>query len=285
MSAEAIHPTAIVDAHARLGSGVRVGAFSLIGPDVTLGDDVEVGHHVVLEGLLEIGAGARIGHGAVLGGAPQDLKFKEGTRSGIRIGAGTTIREYVTIHRATRPDSFTEVGPECLIMAYSHVAHDCRIGRKAIIINYAGITGHCEIDDFATFGGLSGITPFTRVGAYAYVGGCVKVTRDVPPAMIVDGLPATVRGVNVIGLRRAGLVPAERRAIQDAYRILYRNGLPPGRAVERIRSEVPATPLVARLVEFVTSSKRGICAPPSGWAASGSAGETQDDEAEREPVI
>lgn len=285
MSAEAIHPTAIVDPRARLGSGVRIGAFSVIGAEVTLGDGTEVGHHVVLEGLLEVGAGVRIGHGAILGSPPQDLKYKDGTPSGVRIGAGTTIREYVTIHRAARADVFTEVGPECLIMAYSHIAHDCRIGRKVIIINYAGITGHTEIGDCATFGGLSGTTPFTRIGAYGYIGGCCKVTADVPPGMLADGLPASVRGVNVIGLRRAGVPPGERRTLQEAYRILYRSGLTPVRALERIRAEIPRTPLVTMLLDFVAASRRGICGPPAGWGPGGSDGEAEDREAEQEPVI
>jgi UDP-N-acetylglucosamine acyltransferase len=263
-----VHQTAVVDPRAKLGRDVTIGAFSVIGGDVTLADGVEVGHHAVLEGLVEVGPGARVGHGAVLGAVPQDLKYKEGTRSGVRIGPGATIREYVTIHRATRADAWTEIGPNALIMAASHIAHDCRIGRNVIVINYAGITGHCEVGDYATFGGMAGLTPFTRVGVYAYVGGCSKVTSDVPPCLIADGQPATVRGVNVIGLRRGGIEATERRALQEAYRILYRQGLAPARALERIRKEVPATPLVATFLEFIGTSRRGICGPPSGWGGS-----------------
>jgi UDP-N-acetylglucosamine acyltransferase len=284
VGADAIHPTAIVDAHARVGRAVSIGAFCVIGPEATLADGVAVGHHVVLEGRVDVGPGARIGHGAVVGGRPQDLKFKDGTPSGVRVGAGATIREYVTIHRATRPDAWTEIGAGALIMAQSHIAHDCRVGRNAIVINYAGITGHCEIGDHATFGGLSGITPFTRVGAYAYVGGCGKVTADVPPGMIVDGRPAAVRGVNVVGLRRAGVSPAERRALQEAHRLLYRSGLTPGRALERIRREVPATPLVTMLVEFVAGSRRGICPALARRGASPGSAAVEPEE-ESEPVL
>lgn len=261
--AELIHPTALVDPAARIHPAARIGAFSVVGAGVTVGADAEVGHHVVLEGRVELGARAKVGHGAVLGGRPQDLKFKDGTPSGVRIGPDTVLREYVTIHRATRPEGWTEIGAGCLIMAYCHVAHDCRVGDGAILINYAGITGHCEIGERATIGGLTGVVPFTRVGAFAYIGGLSKVTQDVPPFVLAEGSPATARGVNVVGLRRAGVPPEDRRVIQDAYRILYRSGLAPQGAAERIRRELPAIPPVARLLEFIAGARRGICGAPS----------------------
>ncbi|MBI4637811.1 MAG: acyl-ACP--UDP-N-acetylglucosamine O-acyltransferase [Candidatus Rokubacteria bacterium] len=264
---ESIHPSALVDPRAEIGAGVRIGAFSIIGPDVTVEAGAEIGHRVILEGRVVVGRRVKIGHGAVLGGAPQDLKFREGTPSGVRVGAEAVIREYVTIHRATQPDGWTEVGEGCLLMAMSHVAHDCRLERGVIVINYAGITGHCEIGERATIGGLSGVVPFTRVGAYAYVGGASKVTSDVPPYMLVDGSPATVRGVNVVGLRRAGVPPGERRRLQEAYRLLYRSDLTPRSALERIQEELPASPTLARLVDFIASSKRGICGPPRSGPA------------------
>lgn len=270
--ADLVHPTAVVDPAARLGGGVRIGAYAVIGAEVTLGDGVEVGHHCVLEGRVEVGARARIGHGSVLGGLPQDLKFQEGTRSGVRVGEGSVIREYVTIHRATRADGWTEIGRGCLLMAMSHVAHDCRVGDGAIVINYAGITGHCEIGERATVGGLSGVVPFTRIGAYAYVGGMSKVTADVPPYLLADGIPAVARGVNVVGLRRAGIGAEDRRILQHAYRLLYRSGLSPQRAIERIRGELPLTPLVGRLLAFLESARRGICgAPRRGGEVEGEA--------------
>src|SRR5213594_2965518 len=217
---DAIHPSAIVDPRAQIDSDVRIGAFSVIGPDVTLGSGVEIGHHVVLEGRVTVGPRVRIGHGSVVGGVPQDLKFKEGTPSGVRIGSGTVLREYVTVHRATTPEGWTEIGRDTLVMGLAHVAHDCRLGDAVIVINYAGITGHCQIGDRATIGGLTGMVPFTRVGVGAYIGGMAKVNADVPPYMMVEGQPATVRAVNVVGLRRAGMPAAERRALQEAYRLL-----------------------------------------------------------------
>ena len=256
-----LHPTAIVNAKATLGAGVRIGAYAVIGPDVVLGPHAEVGHHVVLEGRVDVGARARIGHGTVVGGIPQDLKYRDGTPSGVRIGEGTVIREYVTIHRASRPDTDTEIGPECLLMASCHVAHDCLLGRGVIVINYAGLTGHCEIHDRATIGGLTGIAPFTRVGTHAYIGGVSKVTADVPPFMLVDGRPAVARGINVIGLRRAGLGASERRALQDAYRILYRSGLAIPRALEQIRETLPASNTLSALLDFVVAAKRIVPGP------------------------
>ena len=148
-------------------------------------------------------------------------------------------------------------------MATCHVAHDCRLGDGVVVINYAGLTGHCEIGDRATIGGYAGIVPFTRVGALAYIGGCAKVNKDVPPFMLADGNLATVRGVNVIGLRRAGVGLTERRALRDAHRLLYRSGFTPPAALERIRRELDLTPHVKELAAFVEASKRGILGPPA----------------------
>jgi len=257
----------------------------------------------VLEGRVDIGARARIGHGTILGGQPQDLKFKDGTPSGVRIGADTAIREYVTVHRATRAEEWTEIGAGCLIMVMSHVAHDCRLGDGVIVVNYAGITGHCTIGDHATIGGLVGVLAdlgpdgeavdrdverLRRVlredqlvrglraeqfgealarqadrtrRAYAYIGGCSKVVADVPPFVLADGNPAGAHAINVVGLRRAGMKPADRRLLQEAYRLLYRSGLATPRAVERIRQELPAAGPVVQLLEFIAGSRRGICGP------------------------
>jgi UDP-N-acetylglucosamine acyltransferase len=273
--ADGIHPTALVDARAQLGARVRIGAYTVVGPEVVLGDDVELGHHVVLEGRVELAERVRLGHGTVVGGLPQDLKFKEGTPSGVRIGAGTTLREYVTVHRATTPDGWTEIASDCLVMGLAHVAHDSRLGNGVIVINYAGITGHCQIGDRVTVGGMVGMSPFTRIGTGAYVGGMAKITADVPPYMLVEGQPAIVRGVNVVGLRRAGMVAAERRVLQDAYRILYRSGLGPRRALERLRAELPACPPLRTLIDFIAGATRqGICKGPREMLES--AGEAEE---------
>lgn len=281
---EEVHPTALVDSKATLGRGVRIGAFSIIGPEVTIAADAVIGHHCVLEARVEIGKRVRVGHGSLLGGRPQDLKFRDDTVSGVRIGADTAIREYVTIHRATRAGGWTEIGRSCLVMAMSHVGHDCRVGDGVIIINYAGLTGHCEIGERATIGGYVGMVPFTRIGAYAYIGGHSRVNADVPPYVLAEGNPAMAHGINVIGLRRAGLSVADRRLLQDAYRLLYRSGLAPHRAVERIRQELPGAAPVTSLLDFIASARRGICgAAPRGGAAL-DAGEDVVERQESEPV-
>jgi UDP-N-acetylglucosamine acyltransferase len=277
---EAVHPTALVDPKATLGAGVRIGAFTVVGPEVKIGAGAEIGHHCVLEGRIEIGERATVGHGSLLGGRPQDLKFRDDTPSGVRIGADTAIREYVTVHRATSAGGWTEIGNGCLIMSMSHVAHDCRIGDGAIVINYAGITGHCQIGERATIGGLVGMVPFTRIGAYAYIGGCSRINADVPPFVLAEGNPAAAHGINVIGLRRAGVAAADRRLLQDAYRLLYRSGLSPRRAAERIRQELPPAPLVRALLDFIAGARRGICRAGSGPALDDEADATARPESE-----
>ncbi|MGH7316558.1 MAG: acyl-ACP--UDP-N-acetylglucosamine O-acyltransferase, partial [Candidatus Rokuibacteriota bacterium] len=152
----------------------------------------------------------------------------------------------------------TTVGRHCVVMASSHIAHDCVLGDHIIVINCAGLTGHVTVEDHATIGGLTGIHPFSRIGTYAYVGGCSKVTQDVPPFVIVDGAPAVARSVNVVGMRRGGIDADSRRHVQAAFRLLYRSGMAPGSAAKRVRAELGDHPLVARLVEFVEASKRGV---------------------------
>jgi UDP-N-acetylglucosamine acyltransferase len=267
--ARGIHPTAIVDPRAELDVGVQVGPYSVIGAEVRVGRDAEIGTHVVLEGRVTLGARCRIGHGAVIGGEPQDLKFSPGRAVGVAIGDDTTVREHVTVHRATHDGHDTTIGERCLVMASSHVAHDCRIGNEVIIINYAGLTGHVTVEDRATVGGQTGIQPFVRIGTYAYVGGCSKVTQDVPPFMIADGRPARAMAVNVIGMRRGRVDAQSRRQVRAAFSILYRSGLAPGTALSRIKTELGSDPMVTRLVEFVESSQRGIIAGSRSAESSG----------------
>jgi len=253
-----IHPTAVIDPRAELGAAVSVGPYSVVGPEVRIGEETEIGAHAVLEGRVEIGARCLIGHGALIGGRPQDFKYRDGVPVGVRIGDETAIREYATIHRATREGQDTEIGRACLVMASSHIAHDCAIGDHVVIINYAGLTGHVAVEEYATIGGMCGIHPYTRIGTHAYVGGHSKVVQDIPPFIMVDGNPATARAVNVVGMRRGGIDVAGRRQAKAAFRLLYRSGLAPATAVARIKAELGDGPLVARLVAFIEGSKRGI---------------------------
>jgi UDP-N-acetylglucosamine acyltransferase len=270
-----IHPTAVIDSRAELGTGVSVGPYAVVGPEVRIGEGTEVGAHVVLEGRVEIGARCHIGHGALVGGRPQDLKYRDGVPVGVQIGEETAIREYVTIHRATREGRDTQIGRSCLVMAASHIAHDCAIGDHVIIINYAGLTGHVAVDAYATIGGMVGIHPYTRIGTHAYVGGLSKVVQDIPPFVMADGNPATARAVNVVGMRRGGIDAAGRRQAKAAFRLLYRSGLGPASAVARIKAELGDDPLVARLVAFIEASKRGIVAG-AGAASPEADGEERD---------
>jgi UDP-N-acetylglucosamine acyltransferase len=272
-----IHPTAVIDPRAELAPGVQVAPYTVIGPEVTIGPGAEIGAHVVLEGRLAVGARCRIGHGAVIGGVPQDLKYREGTPVGVTIGDDTVVREHVTIHRASLEGRDTRIGRHCLLMAASHVAHDCVLGDHVILINYAGLTGHVTIGDRATVGGLSGVHPFARIGAYAYVGGCSKVHQDVPPFVIVDGAPATARSVNVVGMRRGGLDAASRRAVQSAFRVLYRSGLGPAAALARLKTGHGEHPLVAQLITFIEGSRLGIVSRTK-QRASGAASEREGEE-------
>jgi UDP-N-acetylglucosamine acyltransferase len=254
-----IHPAAVVHPKAELGSGVRVGPFAVIGPNVQIGEGTEIGPHAVLEGQLEIGPRCQIFAGAILGFPPQDLKYKPGTPSGVRIGADTIIREYATIHRSSVEDGLTVIGDGCFIMASSHVAHDCRVGNGVILTGFSGLTGFVEVEDRAVISGLTGVHQFVRIGTLAYVGGCSRLAQDVPPYFLVEGNPAEVRGVNVVGLRRAQMSPEIRLDLQRAYKILYRSGHSVTRAVEIIRAELAPSPPVNHLVEFIVASKRGIC--------------------------
>jgi UDP-N-acetylglucosamine acyltransferase len=254
-----VHPTAIVHPAVELAAGVRVGPYAVIGEDVRIGEGTEIGPHAVLEGRLEIGPGCRIFAGAIVGFPPQDYKYKPGTPSGVRIGAETVIREYATIHRSSVEDGWTVIGDRCFIMASSHVAHDCRLGSQVILTGFSGLTGFVEVEDRAVISGLTGVHQFVRIGTLAYVGGCSRLSQDVPPYFLVEGNPAEVRGVNIVGLRRADVPPEERLVLQRAYKLLYRSGHSTAAALERIRQELPPSPYVHHLVEFIAASKRGIC--------------------------
>ena len=253
-----IHPTAIVEPGAELATGVVVGPYSLIGSSVTIGPGSEIGAHVVLEGRVSLGARCRIGHGALIGGVPQDFKFREGLPVGVDVGDDTVIREYVTVHRATHEGRDTRIGSRCLVMVSSHVAHDCVVGDEVIIINYAGLSGHVTVEDRATIGGLTGIHPFTRIGTYAYVGGWAKVTQDVPPFMMADGNLAQTRTVNKPGLERNGVSEEAQNALKQAYKILFREKLTISNALTRIEADLPDLPEIRHRVQFGRTSERGL---------------------------
>jgi len=253
-----IHPTAIISPHASIGKDVEIGAYTIIGDDVTIGDGTIIGPHAVIEPHVAIGSECRIFQFAAIGAIPQDLKFG-GEKSKVEIGPHVTIREFVTIHRGTESGGgVTKIGEQSFLMAYTHVAHDCRIGQMVVLANNTTLAGHITIGDFATVGGLVAIHQFVRVGDYAFVGGKSAVVKDVPPYVIAAGDRAVLHGLNRVGLKRHGFSPNSMTALKKTYRIIFRYGLTLNEALERVHAQVELVPEVENFISFIKKSSRGI---------------------------
>lgn len=253
-----IHPTAIIDSKADIDSNVDVGPYSIVGANVQIGSGTVVGPHVVIQPYVEIGPDCHIFQYASIGAVPQALKF-QGEETYVKIGRGTVIREFVTVNRGTGfGGEITEVGEENLLMAYVHIAHDCKTGRKVILANNATLAGHIIIEDFVTVGGLVAIHQFVRIGNYAYIGGKSAVVKDIPPYVIAAGDRAKLHGLNSVGLKRHGFSKETLSSLKKAYRIIFRIGLPLNEAIERVKAEVDQIPEVNDLIRFIKSSERGI---------------------------
>ena len=254
-----IHPTAIVHPKAKLGREVVIGPYSIIGENVEIGDFTVVDSNVVIDGWTSIGKKCHIYHGASIGCEPQDLKFK-GEKSYLFIGDNNLIREYVTISRGTEGGGGeTRIGNNNLFMAYSHVAHDCQIGNHVVIDNSVALAGHVIIEDRVIIGGLSGVHQFTKIGKMAMIGGMTKIVKDIPPFMLVDGNPAKVAGINIVGLRRNEIPPEVRDQIKNAYKILYRSNLNVTQAIEQMEQELTSSPEIDHFIRFLRNAERGIC--------------------------
>lgn len=253
-----IHPTAIVEPGATLGAGVEVGAYAFVGDGVVLGEGTRVHHHATVEGFTTLGAGCEIFPYACLGGKTQDLKYKGG-RPGVRIGDRNVFREYVSVHAATNDGEFTVIGSDNLLLAYSHVAHDCVLGSHIIMSNYAGLAGHVIVEDHVLVSAFGGVHQFCRLGAHAMLSACSKLVQDLPPYFIADGAPATVRAINRVGLERQGFTAEQLDRVKQLYRILYRDGLNRTQALEKLAAhEQAASPEFARMLEFARQSDRGF---------------------------
>lgn len=252
-----IHPTAIVDPAAEIASGARIGPYCVIGPRVFIGEDTELQHHVTVMGPTRIGSGNFFFAYASIGQKTQDLKYS-GEPTHLEIGDGNTFREFCTVNRGTLPETKTVIGNGGNFLAYSHIAHDCVVGDKVIFSNNGTLAGHVEVGDHAVIGGLTAIHQFCRIGRHAITGGCSKIVQDVPPFFIADGNPAEVRGINSIGLERAGFSADTIRALKEAYRLLYRGNLNAKQAVDAIRKEIPDIGEIEELCVFVETSHRGI---------------------------
>ncbi|PSN20112.1 acyl-[acyl-carrier-protein]--UDP-N-acetylglucosamine O-acyltransferase [filamentous cyanobacterium CCP5] len=254
-----IHPTAVIHAGAQLHPSVKVGPYAVIGEKVTIGPDTEIGAHVVIDGHTEIGARNRIFTGAAIGLETQDLKY-DGAMSRVRIGDENRIREYVTINRATGAGEYTEIGHQNLIMAYAHMAHNCVIENQVIIANSVALAGHVYIESGARISGIVGVHQFVRIGQLAMVGGLSRIDRDVPPFTLVSGNPSRVRGLNQVGLQRAGLTDDRDgetyRELKRAYRLVYRSDESLNPAIDQL-SQWEYNPLVAHFQAFLRAAQQG----------------------------
>jgi len=254
----AIHTTAVVDRGAELGKDVNIGPFAYVERDVRIGDGTAVGPHASILQHTTVGPGCRIHAGATLGDIPQDLSFKNPV-SHVRIGAKCTIREGVTIHRGTKPDTATEIGDECFLMAFSHFAHNVKLGKSVIVANGTLCAGYVEVGDRAFISGNCAVHQFVRIGRLAMLGGLSAISKDVPPFFTTR--PACLNSVascNFVGMRRAGLDTKARTEVRKAFMILYRSERNISQALEEIRATFSAGP-VLEICDFIDQSKRGIC--------------------------
>ena len=254
-----IHPTAIIDGSAEIGRDVEIGPYCIIGPNVVIGDETVLRSNVTILKNATLGSRNNVYPFAVLGGEPQDLKFK-GEETWAVIGDDNVIREYVTINRGTEHGgNKTVVGSGCLIMAYSHVAHDCVVGDEVIISNAGTLAGHIHVGRKAIISGLVAIHHFVTVGEFAFLGGCSKVVSDAPPYMMSVGSPARVRGVNLIGLKRSGMPEESIAALKDAYRSLFHRKANRAQAMsDMIEKGGELSDEVKKLIDFIKASCEGV---------------------------
>jgi len=257
-----IHPTAIIAKEASLDSSVEVGAYSIIGPHVQIGAGTKIGPHVVLEGRTTIGRDNTFFQFSSIGATPQDKKYANEPTL-LEIGDRNVIREFCTFHLGTVQDnSITRIGSDNLMMAYVHIAHDCRVGSHTIFANNASIAGHVHVDDWVILGGFAGVHQFCKIGAHAMLGMNTSLTQDVPPYMILSGNPAAVHGLNLEGLKRRGFTRESINAIRQAYKLLYKSSLTldeAKQALQQLQAEqADSASQIQVMLDFLERSTRGI---------------------------
>lgn len=253
-----IHKTAVIDKRAELGD-VEIGPYAVIGAGVILHDGVAVGTHAVIDGPTVVGARTRIGHHVVLGGAPQDAKH-DGSATRLEIGADNVFREFATAHRGSSASrGVTRIGDGNFFMCNSHVAHDSIVGNGCMFANSAAIAGHVEVGDGVVFGGLAGVHQYARIGRLAMIGGGAMCAQDVPPFTLAQGDRARLFGLNIVGLKRAGMTPGAVAALKAAWRTLFVSGLAIRAAMNKAREEHPDVPEVVELLTFLEGTSRGVC--------------------------
>lgn len=253
-----IHPSAIVEPGVELGADVEIGPFAFVGTGVALGDRTRLQHHASVEGFTVLGPDCEIFPYACLGAKTQDLKFKGG-RPGVKIGARNVFREYVSVHAATNDGEFTVIGDDNVILAYSHVAHDCHLANHIVMSNSISLAGHVWVEDHVTIGGVAGVHQFCRIGAYSMISAYAKVVQDVAPFFIADGQPAIIRSLNKVGLERKGFTLEQVERVKQIYRILFREGLNRTQALEKLAQHPSAnTDEFKRILDFAAASERGL---------------------------
>lgn len=256
--ASEIHPSAVIDPTAELGVDVRIDPYVVIGADTRIGDRTHLESHCVIRPNTEMGAGNHVHPHAVVGGEPQHIAYK-GEKTYTRIGDNNTIRECVTIHRGTvQGTEETVIGSNCLFMAYSHIAHDGRVGDNVILANAVQLAGHVEVGRNVTISGLSAVQQFIRIGEYSFLGGASGYKHDVPPFMLAHGVRGKLFGPNLIGLRRNGFESADCKALKKAYKIIFRSGLTKENGLAQVEAEISGVAAVDRLVAFIRESKNGV---------------------------
>lgn len=252
-----IHPTAIVSSNAKIGSDVEIGPFAIVEDDVEIGDGCVIGAHAGIYNGARLGNGVKIFHSASIANMPQDLKFAN-ERTFLYIGDNTVVREFTALHKGTTATGKTTIGSNCLIMSLSHVAHDCHIGNNVIIAGGVQIAGHVHVEDTVIIGGLVAIHQFGKIGQHAMVGGGSMANTDIPPYCMTSGYPARFMGLNIVGLRRRNFSNADIEAIKEAYRIFYNSGLIHTEALEQIKEKFGDHALVKNIIEFISTSQRGV---------------------------
>lgn len=254
-----IHPTAIIESGVQIEEDTHIGPFCILKKGVYIKNGTRLISNIIIEGNTEIGENCVIYPFTTIGLPPQDMKYK-GENTGVKIGKNNTIREYITIHRASvSGDGFTTIGDNNFLMAYVHIAHDCKIGNHVIMANVATLAGHVSVEDYAVIGGLVAIHQFTRIGTHAMVGGFSGVGQDIPPYMIASGARAKLFGLNTIGLKRHGFSDITINELKKAYKILFREKRTLKNAIKKIQEELPYTDEIKHLIEFIEKNKRGIC--------------------------
>jgi len=246
-----------ISTKAKIGKNVIVGDFTVIKDDVEIGNNVVVGSNVIIDNGARISDNVTLHHGAVISTIPQDLKFG-GEVTTLEIGENTVIREYATLNKGTAASGKTVVGKDCLLMAYSHIAHDCRVGNNVIIANCGTLGGHVEVDDWAIIGGIVAVHQYVKIGTHSILAAFTKAVKDIPPYIVAGDNPMKFEGLNIIGLKRRGFTSEQIDGIKEFYKLLYKSGLNISDAIQNIKQILPKTEEVNNILSFISRSTRGI---------------------------